>query len=181
MKKVARFIVIAFFAVMVAGLVDSHINAQQKKWIRYHGDFASFEIRWEYRLDFEKDRNRYTYVISDPSFEDKSLVISTGYKGMEFQLDRQADYKVTQEGGVMISKTGGTQKLGTTPGDNKWREVFLFYASKGSLGPQGQFVRLYYDDCPPELASQFDHVIESLEFKDAWEVPTEMPTMPSNF
>ena len=181
MKRLARGLVITFFVFMVLGLVDSHINAQHKKWIRYHGDFASFEIRWEYQLDFEKNRKHFTYKISDPSFKDKPLIISRGYKKMDFKLVKKADYKKTKEGGLMIAKTGGAEKRGTTPSGNNWREVFIYYACKTKKAARGEFVRVYYDDCPPELSSQYDRIISSIQFKDAYEVPTEMPTMPSNF
>lgn len=181
MKKLAFGMIAVFMAVIIAGMVDSRLNAQQKEWVHYHGDFASFDIRWEYRLDFESKGPFYTYKITDPSFADKPLIITRGYRKMDFQLYKKKDYKQEKEQGVMLAKTGGAEKAGTTPTGNIWREIFLFYSAKGSKGPQGQFIRIYYDDCPPELSSQFDMVIKSIQLKDAWEVPTGMPTMPSNF
>lgn len=172
MKKFARALVIMFFIVIVMGLIDSHITAQQKKWVNYSGDFANFNIPWDYQMDFIKKGAVCTYTIADPLSPESKLTIARGNKKMDFPLSKKSGYKSEGRKGVMLSEVGGQEMVGTTPSGKKWREIYLFYARKGTKVPQLSLIYVTYEDAPDATRANFDEIINSIKLKDAW-VPEE--------
>jgi hypothetical protein len=69
---------------------------------------------------------------------------------------------------------------GTTPSGNKWREIYLFYARKGTKVPQLSLIHVTYDDVSGDAGANFDEIISSIKPKDAWvpedsNIKTDMP------
>jgi hypothetical protein len=178
MRKIARFLVISFFLVILAGAIDSRINAQQNKWVRYHGDFASFNIRWDYQLDYQKKGRQFTYKLATPGSEPRELIISKGHSKMNFKLSDRKGYVTAINRRIPLAGTGGIEKAGTTPSGTKWREMYLYYMAKGAKGANLQLIYVAYDDVSDDVKKEFDDVISSIQLKEVFEPENSSATPP---
>lgn len=166
--KLAVFIIIIIF-LMAEAFEVGDIFAEEK-WVRYHGDFASFLVRWDFNLDFKKGGGLFTYYIEDPEFPGNKLKISYGHTKMEFKLPKKAGYKTQPTGMLEVENTRGVQYRGTTANGNNWREVYLYYSIKGRMGPDTRLIYVVYDEAPGKLSTNFNKVINSIKVNNPLKV-----------
>lgn len=155
-------------SLMSAGFIFNHITAQQQKWVIYHGDFAGFDIRYDYEITYKHTGRNFTYTIFHPDRKEKKLTISSGHQKMNFKLPKKKGYITQSQGSVKAKNTQGVERKGTTPDDTHWREVYLYYATKGTIGPDATLIHCTYDDVSGEESRSFNRIIDSIEVRDPY-------------
>jgi hypothetical protein len=166
MYRSSRPFLITFFAFLMICLFVSRITAQQKKWLTYHGDFASFYISSDYELDYKNKGKNFTYFIKRADNPDNLLVLSSGYVKMDFKLSGKKDYKIDKNGPIDLINTKGLERRGMNPSGNIWREAYVYYAYQGGKITQARMIYIYYDNVPPAQSKEFDEMINSIAVKN---------------
>ena len=170
MTKKLRIFLLLFFSLVLSGLVVYNVAAQQDDWVVYHGDFASFQVCWDYNLDFKKSGGTFTYFIEDPKFPGEKLLISYSYMQMDFKLPKKHGYKTQVAGPIQVANATGVERRGVTGEERNWREAYIYYSTRGAMGPDTRLIYVMYDDAPGELSQNFNRIINSIEVKDPLQV-----------
>ena len=169
-KNVRSSFLIFVLSFVLAGFIYNHITAQQQKWVTYHGDFANFNIRYDLELDYKHVGRNFTYTIYHPDKKDKKLVISSGHQKMDFKLSKKKGYVTQSQGVVKVKNTQGVERKGVTPNDTHWREVYLYYSTQGSMGPDATLIYGVYEDVNGEESQTFNKIIDSIEVRDPYKM-----------
>lgn len=158
---------------LLAAFILSGTKAQQNKWVTYHGDFCNFDIRYDYELDYTHKGRVFKYLIYDPQDKDNKLLISSGHMRMDFKLGKKRDYKTQYTGAVKVKNTLGNEQRGVTPDDKHWREAYLYFSTRGAMGPDTSLIYVKYDGVSGEQSIIFNKIIDSIEVRDPIQI--EMP------
>lgn len=169
-KNFRNLFLVLTLSFLFVGFVFNHITAQQQKWVTYHGDFANFDIRYDYEMNYKHSGRNFTYTIFHPDRKDKKLIISSGHQKMDFKLPKKQGYVTQSQGTVKVKNTQGIERKGTTPNDTHWREVYLYYAIQGTMGPDTTLIHCAYDDVDGEESQTFNKIIDSIEVRDPYQI-----------
>lgn len=143
-----------------------HITSGQPKWVTYHGDFASFKIRWDYEMDYKNEGSFFTYIIKDPKYPDCRLVITKGHNQIKYNLSGKDGYETKISGPIKAVNTQGYERSGINSRNLNWMEAYLYISVKGVYGPDTRLIYAAYDNAPDNLSADFKEIITSIEVKD---------------
>jgi len=169
-KNVRSLFLVLILSFMLTGFIYNHITAQQQKWVTYHGDFCNFDIRYDYEIDYKHVGRNFTYTLYHPDKKDKKFIISSGHQRMDFRLPKKQGYVTQSQGVVKVKNTQGVERKGVTSLDTHWREVYLYYSTKGPIGTNTTLIYIVYEDVDGEQSQTFDKIIDSIEVRDPYQI-----------